>query len=55
MKHCLEDDEIERQLKYKIHDMGPCILGCFKEYYTKEQFSQMTGGGRVKPTYTSRR
>jgi hypothetical protein len=25
----LEDDETERQMKYKTHDMELCILGCF--------------------------
>jgi hypothetical protein len=35
MKHNLEDDEIERQLKCKIHDKGLCIVGCFEEYHTK--------------------
>jgi hypothetical protein len=39
MKHRLEDDEIERQLKCKICDVGLCILGCFEEYHTKAGFS----------------
>jgi hypothetical protein len=26
VKRCLEDDEIERQLKSKIYDMGLCFL-----------------------------
>jgi hypothetical protein len=53
MKRCLEDDEIERQLKCKICDMGLFILGCFKEYHTKARFSYMRRG--VKPVYTSSR
>jgi hypothetical protein len=39
MKPCLQDDEIERQLKCKIYDVGLCFHGCFKEYYTKARFS----------------
>jgi hypothetical protein len=35
MKHCSEDNEIERQLNCKIHDVGLCILGCFEDYHTK--------------------
>jgi hypothetical protein len=45
MKRCLEDDEIERQLKCKICDVGLCFLGCFKEYHTKPRFSYTTRGG----------
>jgi hypothetical protein len=40
----LEDDEIERQLKCKICDVGLCIYGCFNKYHTKARFSYMTGG-----------
>jgi hypothetical protein len=53
MKRCLQDDEIERQLKCKIYDVGLCIFGCFKKYHTKERFSYMMGGGGVKPVYTA--
>jgi hypothetical protein len=54
MKGCLEEDEIERQLKCRICDVGLFILGCFKEYHTKPpRFSYMRQG--VKPVYTSRR
>jgi hypothetical protein len=53
MKCCLEDDEIERQLKCMICDMGLCILGCFKEYHTNVRFSHMKQG--LKPVYTSSR
>jgi hypothetical protein len=28
IKHCLEDDEIEGQLKYNICDVRLCFLGC---------------------------
>jgi hypothetical protein len=47
MIRCLEDDEIERQLKCKICYVGLCIFVCFNKYHTKERFSYMTrGGGR---------
>jgi hypothetical protein len=49
----LEDDEIERQLKCKICDVGLCFLGCFKEHYTNARFSYMMQG--LKPVYTSSR
>jgi hypothetical protein len=52
MIRCLED-EIERQLKCKVCDMGLCIFGCFKKYNTKERFSYMTQG--VNPVYTPSR
>jgi hypothetical protein len=51
MKRGLEDDEIERQLKCKVCDVGLCFLKCFKEYYTKARFSYVTQG--LKPVYTS--
>jgi hypothetical protein len=41
MISCLEDDEIERQLKCKICDVGLCIFGCFNEYHTNARFSYM--------------
>jgi hypothetical protein len=50
MKRCMEDDEIERQLKCKICDVRLRIFGCFKKYHTKARFSYMTRG--VKPVYT---
>jgi hypothetical protein len=53
MKRCLEDDEIEKHLKCKIHGVGLCFLGCFKEYYTKARFSYWPRG--LKPVYSSRR
>jgi hypothetical protein len=53
IKRCLEDDEIERQLRCKICDVGLCFPGCFKDYYTKARFSNMTRGS--KPVYTSSR
>jgi hypothetical protein len=37
VKHCLEDGEIERQLKCRVYD-ELCILGCFEEYYKKARF-----------------
>jgi hypothetical protein len=40
----LEDDEIERQLKCKICDVGLCIFGFFKKYHTKARFNYMTRG-----------
>jgi hypothetical protein len=43
MKHCLEDGEIERELKCKIYD-ELCILGCFEECYKKARFSYITRG-----------
>jgi hypothetical protein len=39
VKRCLENDEIERQLKCKICDVGLCIFGCFKKFHTKARFS----------------
>jgi hypothetical protein len=45
LKCCLEDDEIERQLKLKIFDVGLCIFGCFKNYHTRARFSFMMWGG----------
>jgi hypothetical protein len=39
VKCCLEDDEIEKQLKCKICDVGLCIFGCFLKYHTKARFS----------------
>jgi hypothetical protein len=42
---CLEDGEIERQLKCKICDVGLCIFVCFNKYHTKARFSYMTRGG----------
>jgi hypothetical protein len=41
MKRHLKDDEIERQLKCKIRDVGLCFLGCLK----KARFSYMKGKG----------
>jgi hypothetical protein len=35
----LEDDEIERQLKCKVCDVGLCIFGCFNKYNTMASFS----------------
>jgi hypothetical protein len=53
MKCHLEGDEVEKQLKYKLHDVGLSILGCFEEYHTKVQFNLMAwgGGGGLKPVY----
>jgi hypothetical protein len=48
-----ENDEIERELKSKICDVGLCIVGCFKKYHAKVRFSYMTLG--LKPVYTSSR
>jgi hypothetical protein len=31
MIRCLEDDEIERQLKCKMCDVGQCMFGSFKK------------------------
>jgi hypothetical protein len=53
VKRCLENDEIERQLKCKIYDVELCIFGYFKKYHTKARFSYWTW--RVKPIYTSSR
>jgi hypothetical protein len=47
MIRCLEEDEIERQLKCKICDVGLCIFGCFSKYHTKARFSYMTRGGEA--------
>jgi hypothetical protein len=55
IKHHLEDDETERQLKCKKCDVVLCILECFKEYHTKARFSYMTWGWGMNPIYTSRR
>jgi hypothetical protein len=44
MNCCLEDDEIERQLKGKICDVGLFIFRCFKKYHAKARFSYMTLG-----------
>jgi hypothetical protein len=44
---CLEEDEIERQLKCKIRDMGLCIFGCFNKYHTNARFSYMTWEGEA--------
>jgi hypothetical protein len=41
---CLEDDEIERQLKCTLCDMGLCSFVCFNMYHTKARFSYMTRG-----------
>jgi hypothetical protein len=43
-----ENDETERQLKFKIYDMGLCIFGCFKEYHIKARFSYMKQRGEVR-------
>jgi hypothetical protein len=48
-KCCLEDDEIEKQLKSKICGVGLCIFGCFKKYHKKARFIYMTR--RAKPVY----
>jgi hypothetical protein len=53
MKCCLEDDEIEKQLKCKICGVGLYFLRCFKEYYTNARFSYWKLG--LKPVYSSRR
>jgi hypothetical protein len=45
MKHHMEDNAIEWQLKCKIHDVGLCILGCFEEHHTKVRFIYNGGGG----------
>jgi hypothetical protein len=45
MIRCLEDYEIERQLKCKICDVDLCIFGCFRKYHTKARFSYMTREG----------
>jgi hypothetical protein len=45
MIRCLEDDEIERQLKCKICEVGLCSFMCFNKYRTKAKFSYMTRGG----------
>jgi hypothetical protein len=50
MIHCLENNEIEKQLKCKICDVGLCIFGCFKKYHTKARFKYMMRG--VNPVYT---
>jgi hypothetical protein len=42
MIRCLEDDEIERQLKCKIRDVGLRSFVCFNKYHTKAKFSYMT-------------
>jgi hypothetical protein len=34
MRFLLEYDEIERQLKCKIRDVGMCIIRCFEEDHT---------------------
>jgi hypothetical protein len=47
VKRCLENDEIERQLKYKICDAELCIFGCFKKYHTKARFSYWMRGGEA--------
>jgi hypothetical protein len=44
MKGCLENDEIEKQLKCEICGEGLCFLGSFKEGYTKGRFSCWTRG-----------
>jgi hypothetical protein len=49
MKCCLEDDEIEKQLKCKIYGVGLCFFGCLKQYYTKAGFSYWMEG--LKPVY----
>jgi hypothetical protein len=49
MKRCLEEYEIEKQLKCKICDVGLCFLGCFKEYHTRARFSYMKRS--MKPIY----
>jgi hypothetical protein len=45
MKHRLENNEIEKQLKCKICGVGLCFLGCFKEP------DSVTGRGVLKPVY----
>jgi hypothetical protein len=44
MKRCLDDDEIERQLKCKICDVEPCILGWGVPYKGKIQLHDAGGG-----------
>jgi hypothetical protein len=45
VKRCLEDDEIERQLKCKIRDVRLCILGCFEKYHKKAAIQLDDGQG----------
>lgn len=44
IKRCLEDYEVERQLKCTICDMGLCIFRCFKKYPIKLRLSYMMRG-----------
>jgi hypothetical protein len=47
MKRCLED-EIERQLKYTICDVGLCIFGCFKKARFKGEIQLHDAGGEAR-------
>jgi hypothetical protein len=49
MIRCLEDHEIEKQMKCKICDEGLHIFGCFKKNHTTARFSYMMRG--VNPIY----